>query len=85
MGGNTPTLCWECKNATGGCSWSADLKPVNRWCAIKTRLKMHNKSGENVNQTSYIVVNCPEFKRDAMQYGLKRVGEGNETTLARRR
>lgn len=28
-------LCWECKNACGGCEWSANLEPVPGWTAEK--------------------------------------------------
>lgn len=61
------TLCWDCKNATGGCRWSDQLHPVEGWTATQTR----NKCGGD----SYIVHNCPEFIRDAMNYGLKRYRE----------
>ena len=60
-----PTLCWECAKATGGCQWSDRLQPVDGWEAIQT----HNQTG-----SSYIVTNCPLFKRDAVNSGLKRYG-----------
>lgn len=57
------TLCWDCKNACGGCRWSDSLIPVKGWKATPT----YNKC-----QTSYIVKECPEFIRDAQGGGLKR-------------
>ena len=29
-------ICWTCKNACGGCSWSRNLTPVEGWKAEKT-------------------------------------------------
>ena len=26
-------LCWDCKNACGGCEWSESLEPVPVWKA----------------------------------------------------
>lgn len=51
------TICWECANACGGCSWSRKkAKPVPGWDAIRRDL-----SG---NIESYVVISCPEFVRD---------------------
>ena len=33
------TLCWNCGNACGGCSWSDDLEPVEGWHARETYMK----------------------------------------------
>ena len=57
------TICWDCKNACGGCSWSSSLIPVKGWTAIPTH---------NCSQSSYLVTECPEFERDALNGGLKR-------------
>ena len=64
------TLCWDCANATGGCSWSQspDHVPVEGWTAI--RRDLHNKYSDPVE--SYIVTACPEFKRDAVRGGAQR-------------
>lgn len=51
------TLCWTCKNATGGCSWSMDGIPVVGWDATKTYLASDNCS-------SYVVHNCPSYSFD---------------------
>lgn len=58
------TICWDCANATGGCSWSKSLVPVEGWKAIKTKKQ---------TVESYAVYDCPEFKRDAMGNGLRRL------------
>jgi len=59
-----PTLCWDCRNAIGGCSWSTLFKPVEGWKAEPTK----NKEGA----TSFNVIKCPEFKRDAIYGGQQR-------------
>ena len=38
MAQDKPTLCWKCERACGGCSWSADLIPVDGWDAIPTKI-----------------------------------------------
>lgn len=53
------TICWECKNALGGCSWSKNFKPVNGWEAEKTYLRSNHKIGGE----SYKVINCPEYTK----------------------
>lgn len=49
-------LCWRCKNACGGCSWSACFTPVNGWNAEATIIK--NSTGDTC---SYRIKKCPEF------------------------
>jgi len=58
------TICWECANATGGCSWSKRLIPVKGWKAIPTTKQTTN---------SYAVYECPKFKRDAINHGQRRL------------
>ena len=54
------TICWNCKNATGGCSWSEDFTPVEGWKAKPTTLKV--RSGKYINYVkSYVVRKCPKF------------------------
>ena len=64
------TLCWDCANALGGCSWSEypTQTPVEGWEA--ERRDIHNKQGEDIE--SYIVIKCPQFIRDAWQGGAVR-------------
>lgn len=52
-----PSLCWDCANATGGCSWSQSFEPVEGWKAEREENKLG--IGE-----SYRVEECPLFKRD---------------------
>ena len=51
------TLCWECENATGGCSWSNhwEHSPVPGWTAVETKIRNNNTG----NGSSYIVIDCP--------------------------
>ena len=57
-----PTICWDCKNAIGNCSWSDhwEHKPVKGWVAERSDLV--NTEGGAVE--SYIVISCPEFVPD---------------------
>lgn len=58
------TICWNCANACGGCSWSKRLKEVEGWEATPT--KVYQKKGEYID--SYIVHKCPLFKKDENSY-----------------
>ncbi len=58
-GGYTPSLCQDCKNSVGLCSWSAHLIPVTGWTAEKTTL-----SGYKKRYNSYQVTDCPKFELD---------------------
>lgn len=71
------TLCWDCANATGSCSWSDhfDHKPVDGWEAIETTIKVHNPSCDADLNRSYVVISCPEFIRDAECGGTVRIGK----------
>ena len=64
------TLCWDCKFATGGCSWSDRLEPVEGWVAEQTK--------KNTPFQSYIVKDCPLFRRDAIRAGSARYKEGEK-------
>ena len=65
------TVCWDCRKACGGCSWSNhwDHTPVPGWTAVETKVRMNN----DVYAQSYIVLECPEFDRDGFGGGLHRV------------
>lgn len=56
------TICWTCQNATGGCSWSRCLKPVEGWKAKKMKIKGNFYTREKVD--SFIVEKCPEYIKD---------------------
>ena len=49
-------LCWRCKNACGGCSWSDCLIPVGGWTAEPTIVKDSMK-----DFASYKIRKCPQF------------------------
>lgn len=46
-----------------------DRTPVPGWVAMRKDVRI--KSGQEME--SYIVLDCPEFFRDAKQFGLERV------------
>ena len=50
-------LCWNCKKAVCGCSWSRYFKPIEGWLAVPTRI-MVGMSGVD----SYNIMWCPEFE-----------------------
>ena len=53
------TLCWDCQNYGGGCSWSKRFQPVAGWVA-----EQHYKPSLAGDGISYKVLSCPEFKPD---------------------
>lgn len=71
----TTTLCWTCRNACGGCSWSevdkatnrVRFQPVKGWVATKTRVLVNSGRGQTGRcyDTSYIVRFCPLYEADA--------------------
>lgn len=61
-GERSGTLCWECDNAYGGCSWSRNFTPVEGWDAQYVR-RVYKSKGVYV-MDSYEVRNCPEFVLD---------------------
>ena len=63
---NQATLCWDCRLATGGCSWANERIPVEGWTA-----KEFGKTTSKPYST-FIVYDCPLFIRDAIGGGLKR-------------
>lgn len=49
-------LCWRCKNACGGCSWSKSFIPVEGWDADPVVIK--DSEGDI---DSYKIKRCPQF------------------------
>lgn len=49
-------LCWRCKKACGGCSWSAEFIPIEGWEAEPTIIK--DTCGDI---QSFRIKVCPEF------------------------
>ena len=50
-------ICWNCKNACGGCSWSAEFEPVEGWNASPAIVK--DSLGDIY---TYEIKECPQFK-----------------------
>lgn len=63
------TLCWGCKNACGGCSWTewdvakgaTRFQPVEGWVAEQTELLSYCKGATRKTTTSYRVIACPLY------------------------
>lgn len=49
-------LCWRCKNACGGCSWSRNKTPIKGWEA-----EPHTVKDEEGDIRSYRIKECPRF------------------------
>lgn len=60
---NVDSICWDCKHATGGCSWSREFEPVSGWNAEKTLIKGY-RDDDNYLVNSYCVYECPLFEHD---------------------
>lgn len=52
-------LCWSCKKACGGCSWSKDGEPIKDWTADKNVIPLNGKYAE-----TYKISKCPEYVKD---------------------
>lgn len=55
------SICWDCANACGRCSWSHNFTPVKGWIVTPTKFNIH----ENKMINSYIVHKCPLFKKES--------------------
>ena len=55
------SLCWSCKNACGGCSWSDSLTPVEGWTADEALIKGSHTMPE---VPTWSVRACPQFAQD---------------------
>ena len=53
-----------------GCSWSREFIPVDGWEAVPDRIKINANRADY--EDTWCVVKCPEFVRDAYDFGLKR-------------
>ena len=69
------TLCWDCANSTGNCSWSARLVPVKGWKAIETK--------KNTALSSFVVLECPKFERDSYSNGTIRLKKDEKNAQKR--
>lgn len=64
------SLCWDCAHATDGvCPWAERGEPVDGWWARSSRVRCGAKYIEY--SKSYVVIECPLFKRDAWRGGTK--------------
>lgn len=59
----SPQLCWTCKNACGGCSWSRKFEPVPGWTAVA--VAMRYRDGKTRDVDTYSITACPEYVEDA--------------------
>ena len=62
------TLCWSCKNCTGGCSWSKKFEPVRGWEATKTFIASDKSN-------SYMVHMCPKYEIDKLIIGPEQISK----------
>lgn len=66
--GSVYSLCWDCKLATDNrCPWVDKGDPVPGWDAVKVRV---NRAWKPYG--SYMVNDCPMFKRDAWNGGTEK-------------
>lgn len=52
----TTNICFDCKKAVGGCSWSEKFEPVEGWKAEPSIIAGYIES--------YYITECPLFERD---------------------
>lgn len=62
---DTSNICFFCKRACGGCSWSESFDPVPGWTAAATRrvYRTHRGFYQHVVD-SYHITACPEYEPD---------------------
>ena len=56
-------ICFMCKKACGGCSWSKSFEPVPGWTAEACQLPMASRYFTRYIETYHITA-CPEFEPD---------------------
>ena len=49
------SLCWDCKNAVGGCEWSQSFTPVDGWDTIPRTIRDDDR---------FCVIKYPKFVED---------------------
>ena len=70
--GQTTNICFDCKKACGGCSWSAvdpvtgkvKYEPVPGWTARKVRYCVGYSGRKRVYTDTYHITACPLFDGD---------------------
>lgn len=58
------SLCSDCQQPIGACSWEREFKPVPGWTAEETTVCMWGKHGKRKRKTvtSYEVTACPLYQ-----------------------
>lgn len=70
----TETLCWNCKNSLGSCSWSDELKPVEGWDATPSRFAVgFNTDGSPRIMKTFCVQSCPYYIEDKRKVNLSNI------------
>lgn len=58
-------ICWHCQRATGGCSWSRSLTPVDGWIAEPRIIRDYDTILREYKEIhTYKIKFCPLFLRD---------------------
>lgn len=57
-------ICFDCKKAVGGCSWSKNFTPVQGWVAEPTKIRQSGGQEWRHTTASYRIISCPEFEHD---------------------
>ena len=59
-------LCWNCKNACAGCSWSRYFIPVKGWTATPTKIYSND-----IVIPSYLITACPKYIPENKNFKVK--------------
>lgn len=62
-GKSSQTICWECRNAVNGCSWSRTFTPVKGWVAEREDREYDPVWRPGQITTTYTVRCCPLFAK----------------------
>ena len=73
--GKKTNICFDCKNACGGCSWSAidpeteqiRYEPVPGWTAERVVLNLGDYDGKHRRCYTYHITACPQYDPDYPQ------------------
>lgn len=58
-------LCWSCQNASGNCSWSSKLIPVDGWIASPRTIRNYDSIARICEEThTYKIKFCPQYIKD---------------------
>lgn len=56
-------LCWSCKKAAGGCSWSDSLRPVKGWVADAVEYKSQETGSK---ERTWAIHSCPKYEPESI-------------------